>query len=189
MPKRPKRTYRWALAFDEGAVEVGALSPQAREGLEWAAELARDARDRSAAALAGDVPREPLTVAELAGQWGSAVEIHTAIKQARIELFGKDLSNSAIAYRLKQRRERGPRICAEPGCSMPVPQLAHGRQRYCRTHGSGRARVERHRRAKQNSERSDATSRGVPVPTELHIPARNRQPRERSLIPLSQPSN
>jgi hypothetical protein len=121
------------------------LSPQARAGLEWAASLARDASLRSAAALAGD-PHEPLTVAELARPSHSPVEVHSAIKQARIELFGKDLSNSAIAYRLKQRRLRQPRSCAEPGCGHRIGRLAHGRRRFCPEHGSSRARVARHRR-------------------------------------------
>jgi hypothetical protein len=118
----------------------------ASEVLEWAAALGRDARDRSLAALDGDVARQPLTVAELAEPWGSRVEIHTAIKQARIELFGKDLSNSAIAYRMKECRARTPRSCTEPGCEKPIPLLAHGRRRFCPEHGSGRARVARHRR-------------------------------------------
>jgi hypothetical protein len=109
------------------------------------ASLALDARLRSDAALAGE-PYEALTAAELGGPWTSQIQVHMAIKQARIELFGKDLSNSAIFYRLKKRRERESRTCAEPGCSIPLPRLAHGSKRYCRMHGSGRARIERHRR-------------------------------------------
>jgi hypothetical protein len=149
MPK--KRSYAWALAFSRHDEEVQALSPQAREGLDWATSLAHDARLRSAAALAGEA-YEPLTVAELAAPWNSPIEVHTAIKQARIELFGKDLSKSAMAYRLKKRREREPRTCAELACSMAVPRLAHGGQRYCRNHGAGRARIQRYRRrAKQRA--------------------------------------
>jgi len=60
---------------------------------------------RSAAALAGE-PYEPLTAAELGHPWKSGIQVHKAIKQARVELFGEDLCNSAIFYRLKKRRER-----------------------------------------------------------------------------------
>lgn len=69
-----------------------------------------------------------------------------------IEL-GKDLGYSAIAYRLKQRRERERRLCAEPGCPKPIPRLAHGSQQYCIEHGSSRARVERHRRGDATGQR------------------------------------
>jgi hypothetical protein len=143
MPR--KRSYAWALAFSRDDEEVQALSAQAREGLDWAMSLAQDARLRSAAALAGE-SYEPLTVAELAAPWNSPVEVHTAIKRARIELFGKDLSNSAIAYRLKQRREREARTCAESGCQRRIAALAHGSRRFCPRHGSVHARVARHRR-------------------------------------------
>ena len=140
-----KRSYAWALVFGPSDAEVQALSPAAREGLEWASELARDSPRRSAAALAGE-PYEPLTAAELGHPWKSGIQVHKAIKQARVELFGADLCNSAIFYRLKKRRERGARTCAEPECSMLLPRLAHGSKRFCANHGSGRARIARHRR-------------------------------------------
>lgn len=147
----PKRSYSWALAF-WAEEEVRALSEQAREGLEFAQSLAKHARLRSAAALAGDVTPEPLTAADLAEGWTNPIYVHSAIKQARLELFGKQLSNSAIAYRLRRRRQRGPRRCAEPECASTIPRGAHGSRRYCSGHAAGRARVARHRRRRSSGE-------------------------------------
>jgi hypothetical protein len=146
-----KKRYSWALAFNASDEEVRALSKQGRDGLEYAQALARNARERSSAALAREVLPAPLTVAELAGAWATPIEVNTAIKRARIELFGKDLSSSAMSYRLKQRRERPRRCCAEAQCTRLISPLAHGKKRYCKEHGSGRARVARHRRGQSDS--------------------------------------
>jgi hypothetical protein len=142
----PKRSYAWALAFSRSDEEVRALSALGREGLELAQSFAKNARLRSAAALAGDVIPQQLTAADLAEGWTNPVHVHSAIKQARLELFGKPLSDSAIAYRLKRRRERGQRTCAEPECANTIPRGAHGARRYCSRHAAGWARVARHRR-------------------------------------------
>jgi hypothetical protein len=142
----PKRSYAWALAFKRSDEEVRALSALAREGLELAQSFAKNARLRSTAALAGDVIPQQLTAADLAEGWTNPVHVHAAIKEARIELFGKELSNSAIAYRLKRRRERKHKTCAEQECENTIPRNAHGARRYCSRHGAGWARVARHRR-------------------------------------------
>ena len=144
MAKKRARSYSWALAFAPGDPELARLSPDARTGLAYARELALNARERSLTALEpmGAIAR--LGIAEIAL---SPVKAHAQIKQARIELFGDDLSNSAIAYRLKKRRERGLRACAEPGCEGTIPALANGRRRYCELHASAAARVRRHRRS------------------------------------------
>jgi hypothetical protein len=42
------------------------------------------------------------------------VHIHQHIKHARVGLFGKDLSDSAIYYWLRQERERAGQLCSEP---------------------------------------------------------------------------
>jgi hypothetical protein len=36
-------------------------------------------------------------------------------------------------------------VCTEAHCGRPIPPLANGRRRYCDAHGSGAARVRRHR--------------------------------------------
>jgi hypothetical protein len=144
MPKRRKR-HSWALAFAPNDPELRALSERARRGVAYAAALAQNAQERSAAALARQELPERLTAAELGGLWHSPVEVHAAIKQARIELFGRDLSGSAIDYRLRQRRARGERVCAQAGCERQISSLAHGSRRYCGKHGSGSARAARHR--------------------------------------------
>jgi hypothetical protein len=145
MPKRRKR-HSWALSFAPGDPELRALSERARRGVAYATALAENAQERSTAALARQELPERLTADELGGLWDSPVEVHSAIKQARIELFGRDLGSSAIDYRLRQRRVRGERVCAEAGCERRIPALAHGSRRYCAAHRSGRARVARNRR-------------------------------------------
>jgi hypothetical protein len=143
-PKRGQRRYSWALAI-RGADE-GRLSPPAREGLSYARQIARVAKARREFAFDEDAKPEPLTVERIAKEEGvSPVYVFTAIKQARLELFGRDLKDSAIYYRLRKGRERGIRVCGEPDCSRPIPALANGRRRYCDDHGAGAARVRRHR--------------------------------------------
>lgn len=144
-----KRSYFWALHFQTADAEIRALSVRAREGWEYATELAQDARDRRNAKLNCDVEPEGLTPADLGP---GAIGVNTAIKRARIELFGKDLSDSAISYQLKKARERPAASCAEPDCTNPIPRLAHARTRYCARHGSGSARVARHRRNPRSRE-------------------------------------
>jgi hypothetical protein len=111
MAKRRLRRYFWALHFAAGDPELAGLSAEAREGLAYATELAEDARERSRLALehgAGPATA-PLTATELA--WRHClplVEVRRRIKLARVELFGRDLSDSAISYRLRKRRQHGP---------------------------------------------------------------------------------
>ncbi len=123
------------------------LSSQARLGLDNARKLARNARERRENALFKRLLPERLTVATIAQEEGtSPVAIHRLIKQARIELFGKDLSDSAIYTRLRQTATQ-PRTCAEPDCEQELPRHSSRAQRYCREHSSGTARVRRQRRA------------------------------------------
>lgn len=144
-PSRPRR-HSWSLRFRLNDPEVLALSREARDGLEYAQSLARNARARSLAGFHGELLPERVTPAELGAPWDGPIQVYTKIKQARIELFGKDLSDSGIYYRLKQRPERLGRVCAEPGCKTPIPPQAHGRTRYCQEHKTGAARTRRHRR-------------------------------------------
>jgi hypothetical protein len=148
MAKTRPRRYFWALHFAPDDAELVGLSLDARHGLTHARELAKHARERSLSALEPGAlaALAPLTVQELAKRnFLPPIQVKGRIKQARIELFGRDLSDSAIAYRLKQRRKRGKRACAEPDCEELIPALAHGRRRYCAAHASSAARARRHR--------------------------------------------
>lgn len=140
-----RRSHFWATHFKRSDPEVKALSSQALDGFEYATSLARNALARRQAALSGDLIPARSTSAELAGYGISTIDVNSAIKRARTELFGKDLSDSAIAYRLAKRRERDARICAEPGCDKTISVLAHGSRRFCPWHGSAHARVARYR--------------------------------------------
>jgi hypothetical protein len=145
--KRRRLSYSWALRLSER--EIRQLSGEGRRGVHYAAELALNASERSRAALDHDeVLPNRLTPADLAEVWESPVKINSAIKQARVELFGRDLSRSAIAYRLQHRRH--DRRCAEPGCEHEIDPLAHGNTRYCDMHASGKARATRHRRTRSH---------------------------------------
>jgi hypothetical protein len=151
-----RRSHFWATHFKRSDPEVRALSRQAMDGFEYATSLARNALARREAALSADLIPARLTSADLAGYGISRIDVNSAIQQARKELFGQDLSDSAIAYRLARRRVR-PAACAEPACPNSIPRLAHAKQRYCKEHGSGRARIERHRR--QAKQQAGASSR------------------------------
>jgi hypothetical protein len=149
------RRYSWALHFPPGSPELHGLSKDAREGYEYARALARNALERRQAPLARQLVPARLTVAELAERdYTSPIAVHSKIKQARIELFGKDLSDRAIAYRFQRRRQQPElrhRLCAEAGCAHTLPQQASAGRRYCNQHRTPKARARRHRRLNSSS--------------------------------------
>jgi hypothetical protein len=146
--RKGRRRYRWALQLSERDPRVRALFPRARTGFGYACELGENAAERSSGALRKDVP-ERLTVRQIAREDGlSPAALYDMLRQARIELFGKDLSDSAIYYRLRRDHEYGiptERPCAEPGCARPLPTGASRRRRYCDFHLASHARVSRYR--------------------------------------------
>jgi hypothetical protein len=154
--KRQKalRRYGWSLQLAEQDPRVQALSSWANMGLRFARELAEDAAERSLGALRGDLP-ERLTAQHIAREHRlSPFEVYDMLRRARIELFGKDLSDSAIYYRLRRDREHGiptERPCAEPGCPRPLPAGASRRRRYCDFHLAPHARVRRYRARQKTS--------------------------------------
>ena len=144
--KYRSRRYAWSLKFSASSPEVRSLSRRAREGLTYARLLAENARERSRAALYGH-PHEPLTVAKIAEENElSPITVHSSIKEARVELFGRDLSDSAIYYRLRRRElMQRERYCAQLLCRNQLPRHATARRRYCDVHLTPSARVRRHR--------------------------------------------
>ena len=147
MPKKRvggARSYRWALSIS--SQRERALSSEAARGLSYACGLAEAAQERSLTALEGDTS-PPYTVADLAREeFVSPSTVYRAIRQARFELFGKDLSDRALRYRVRRDRrigEPGTRPCAEPGCKRKLPRYATARRRYCDFHGASHARVAR----------------------------------------------
>jgi hypothetical protein len=144
------RSYAWALLTHLAERPTYALSDEARQGLEYAAQLARDAPLRSRQALRNQPDLHPLTEAELAAEEGVTIaEIRDRVRRARRELFGR-LTDGAISKRQQRERvwtARGkqPRPCAEAGCLEPLPAKARSNRRYCETHASPRARTRRHR--------------------------------------------
>src|SRR5215207_4321700 len=143
---RSRRRYGWSRALKAGDPQLKGLSPRAQLGLAYARTLAGAARARREAMLAGQrLLPEPLSVAQLAAdEETSAAAINRAIKEARVALFGRDLSDSAIYYRLRTRQDARASCCAEPGCKQRLPTST--RRRYCARHGTGAARVRRNRR-------------------------------------------
>jgi hypothetical protein len=155
MPKQPRRrrsraprSYAWALCFPPSDPRVLRLSRRAQDGLDYARMLARNAVERRKGAPVGMLP-DPLTVEQIAKEEElSPVQIHTWIKQARIELFGRDLSDSGIAHRRRREQElakREPRTCAEQSCEESLPRSATARRRFCDLHSAPAARVRRYR--------------------------------------------
>jgi hypothetical protein len=138
--KRSK--YGWALAIP--ATEIRRLSSPAQLGLYAAQELAQNAEERRLQGLLNPPARRTLT--QVACELGSsAVEINNGLKQARLELFGKNLSDSAAYNRINQHRRLGNRTCAHYDCATPLPRYAHASRRYCNTHATPAQRVKRHR--------------------------------------------
>jgi hypothetical protein len=129
------------------------LPRQAQDGLDYARRLGRNAALRKQQALFGLAP-PPLTVEQMAAEEELAsVHIYTRIKQARIELFGRNLSDSGIRHRLRREAEiakRPPRNCDEESCERVLPHDATARRRFCDVHVTPAARVRRHR-AKKDS--------------------------------------
>lgn len=149
MAKSPPRRHAWALHFANSDSEVLALSRPARDGWEYARRLARNAGERRKEALLGDPPYR-LTVAVVAREtpWETPISINAKIKQARVELFGRDLSDRGMRHRLRKREEirsREQRQCEMEGCRNPLPLAATARRRYCNEHLAVAARVRRHR--------------------------------------------
>jgi len=162
MPKkrvRGARSYRWALSISSRRGR--ALSSEAARGLSYACVLAEAAEERSLCALEGEIPR-PYTVAHLAREeFVSPSTVYRAIRQARLELFGSDLSDRALRYRVRRDREIGEprtRPCAEPECKRKLPLYASARRHYCDFHGASHARVGRLR-----ERRREAGSRSAAV--------------------------
>ncbi len=143
--KQPRR-YSWTLRLEHGDPWLRSLTREGREGFEYARWLARNAKERRKAALGSDVLPELLTVQKIASDEDlSVVAVFAKIKQARIDLFGKNLSDSAIDYQLRTRRQLGPRECAEPTCNATLPPHLSAARRYCDLHRTTLARVRRHR--------------------------------------------
>jgi len=140
--------YGWALRIPSDNPRRRRLSFDASTGLDYLVELAENAAERRRLAPSGRAP-ERLTIATMAHEdRRSRSEIYRLMKQARIELFGKDLSDSAIYHRLRRDREHGApaaRPCADDGCRRPLPARATARRRYCDFHLAPHARTARHR--------------------------------------------
>ena len=140
--------YGWALRIPPDDPRRARLSSDAAAGLAYLVELAVNAAERRHLAPSGRAP-ERLTITAMASEDRcSRSEIYRLMKQARIELFGKDLSDSAIYHRLRRDREHGSpagRPCAHDGCPRPLPARATARRRYCEFHLAPHARTARHR--------------------------------------------
>ena len=157
MPTPNRRRYGWALRFKPGHAQVKRLSAAAKSGLGDPQRLARNGRERRERAIHGGALPELLTVDQLASEQGvSPLAMHGRIKQARIELFGSDVSESAIYYRLARGTKlpwHSPGRCREPGCTTELPKGASRRRRYCDRHATPAARVRRHRRGPEGMPR------------------------------------
>jgi DNA-binding transcriptional ArsR family regulator len=146
------RSYAWSLRLSNSDRRYEKLTPKAHRGLEWARELARNARARMIAALEHKPMPAKLTIEDLAERDGvKPATVERAIAQARSEAFGS-LSDSGIIYRLNaERRQRALRLrtCDELRCPNPLPPKATRRRKFCDEHATSAAKVARHRAAKR----------------------------------------
>jgi len=105
---------------------------------------------------------DKLTVAILAAEEGtSPARIHRLIRHAVIEIFGKDLSQSAIYYRLSQLQARRDRTCTEPDCDEPIAPQEPISRLYCHHHSQGRKRTARCREQKRAAANPQKASAGA----------------------------
>jgi RNase P/RNase MRP subunit POP5 len=152
MPQRRRQStparYGWALKIPSDDPRRRRLSPDASTGLSYLEDSAENAAERRRLAPSGRAPKR-LTVATMAREDRcSRSEIYRLMRQARIELFGKELSDSAIYHRLRRDRDHGApaaRPCAHDGCPRALPARATARRRYCDFHLAPHARTARHR--------------------------------------------
>ena len=153
MPLEDK-SYGWSLSIGLGDPAYKRLSKHGRDGLEWAQQLARNTQARREAPLERDTIPIRLTLAKIArdqGGWITTKEMAGRIEQAKLELFGRRLSERAIYYRMKNRRIHGTplnnadRVCSEPGCTNALPAGSSPHKTYCATHDTPAARARRHR--------------------------------------------
>lgn len=144
--KQP-RQYSWASKFNERSPEYAELSGYALMGLGHARALADAARWRATEAITDHRKMSKrFTVKDLALEQGeSPAEINRQIRQARIEVFGKDLGDSAIYNRLKHLDERRGRTCAEPDCDQPIRSQEPISRVYCTEHSKPKYRTRRTR--------------------------------------------
>jgi hypothetical protein len=148
MPRSPF----WALRFEGGAPELRQLSREGRLGFEYARTLALNAAVRRHAGLRGGLVPERITVADLAQRdETSPIDVNRKIKQARIDLFGNDLCDSAIYRRLRLREQLRSRTCAEPHCETPISLQASSARRHCDEHRTGAARARRLRQKRAST--------------------------------------
>src|SRR5438552_5746735 len=98
---RQRQSYAWARLTDTSLVQLDALSADAREGLEYARQLADDARLRARQNVLPEQPFPPLTITDLAeANDKSPATVSRLIEKARQELFG-NVSDAAI-YKRRQ---------------------------------------------------------------------------------------
>lgn len=175
--RRARCSYSWALHIDVSDADSEQLTPALDEGLELAEDLARAAKDRSEDPRR-DLRPELLTVEQLAADDAMPVALaRRRITAARHYFFG-DLSDAAIAKRVRRHAGRIARCCREPGCTETIPAASHGNRRYCSAHATAKARTRRSRRTTQHE--ADPTRTPPPAAASQKTPAPpTRVPRTR----------
>jgi hypothetical protein len=140
-----RSSYAWARHLELSPTDAEQLSEAARQALEWATELAENGHQRA------QNPRhwpERLTPEQLAAEAGiAAALLKRRITLARRQLFGT-LTDAAISKRAQRQGTRRGRRCRHPHCRERIPPAAHRNRRYCPTHSTGAARIQRHRAAR-----------------------------------------
>ncbi|HCG01763.1 MAG TPA: hypothetical protein DEV93_14625 [Chloroflexi bacterium] len=150
MQRRAQRSFAWARHIDASEVPLSELSDARRQGYEWALELADDHK-RCSEEPPWRRQLPPLTIEDIADRVArSPASVRGRISSARRTLFG-DLSDPAIEKRAQRMHGRKRRACSHPRCDEQLPAAAASNRRYCRHHGSGAERVNRHRQSARTS--------------------------------------
>lgn len=150
---RAKKTYAWARDADElfpGRVE--SLSDEAKEGLEYACQLAEAAQARGAAGLARDRVYVEETAAESRDRIAadgdiSPPQMYALVRRARVELFGPVGDRAIREQRRKARlRPEAPAAtCEALDCDNLLPAIRRRSRRFCSPSCRHRAWLARRR--------------------------------------------
>jgi hypothetical protein len=166
-----RRRYSWALREELTPAWLRWLSPDGWDGLEYARKLARNADERRRAALDPGLHSARATYKTLASENDTSVtDVKQKISLARVELFGADLSDSAIDYQLRTRGPLLGRPCAEQACDAELPPYASKLREYCDLHATSLARIRRRRGHPPPRAGRDVPAPPRPPPTRIRRP-------------------
>ncbi|MCA1701470.1 MAG: hypothetical protein LC790_22260, partial [Actinobacteria bacterium] len=164
LPK-PLPSCAWALDISWRDPRLERLSPAGRRGHGLAREIGEYARERSLANLGQERPQR-ISRTSLAADAGiRPTDVDWLIERAKLELFGRLLSERGLRARRARDRQHGSRAgkpCEGKDCTRRLPAQASRNRRYCDFHLASHSRVRRYRARRSAAAKAAATSPDIP---------------------------